>query len=186
MTPPIYPPPAVLSTSPASQGYVGWTGKPAQTVQAGLIMPTAGRLELVRIQALGTLVTNIVMHASTSSVGLTTAQCFAGLYTAAGVLMSATADQSTAWLSGGLKPMALTVAQPVTYGAFYYVGFYANTATSLPTFSRMMNSSSAIGNAGLAAPNFDFATANTGLTTALPDPFTTQTGGNTAWWVALS
>lgn len=186
MAPPLYPPPAVLSTSPASQGYVGWTGKPSQTVQAGTIMPTAGILNLVRIQALGSLVTNIVMHASTSSVGLTVGQCFAGLYTAAGVLMSSTADQSTAWLSGGLKSMPLAVAQPVTVNAFYYVGFYANTATSLPTFSRMLNSNTAITNAGLAAPGFDFATANTGLTTALPDPFTTQTGGNTAWWVALS
>jgi hypothetical protein len=184
--PPLYPPAAVLSTAPASQGYVGWTGKSSQTVQAGLIVQTAGRLELVRIQVLGTLVTNIVLHTTTTATGLTTGQCFAGLYTAAGVLMSATADQSVAWATGGLKSMALTAPQAVTYGAFYYVGFYANTATSLPTFSRMMNSSSAIGNAGLAAPNFDFATANTGLTTALPDPFTTQTGGNTAWWVALS
>ena len=183
---PLYGAFAPVQASPLSRGYVGWTGQPAQNVQAGTIMSTGGRLELAKVQVFGTTVTNIVMHCTTTAAGLTTGQCFAGLYTSAGVLMSATADQSVAWATGGLKSMALTAAQAVTYGGFYYVGFYAVTGTALPTFSRMMNSNTAIGNAGLAAPSFDFASANTGLTTALPDPFTTQTGQGTAWWVALS
>lgn len=83
-----------------------------------------------------------------------------------------------------IRPVSCTPARVAT--SFYYVGFYAVTGTALPTFSRMMNSNTAIGNAGLSAPLFDFASANTGLTTALPDPFTTQTGQGTAWWVALS
>jgi hypothetical protein len=116
---------------------------------------------------------------------LTTNQCFAGLYTSAGVLLSSTADQSVAWATGGLKTMALAVAQATTIDTYYYVGWYA-VGTTMPTQTRRINSSSAITNVGLAAPNFAFGTANTGLTTALPDPIGTQTGGATGWWVGLS
>lgn len=170
---------------PADHNLLGWTFDPAE-VQAGTIMPTAGLLQLARVKVFGTLVTNILIHLTTGGTTLTAGQCFAALFSPTGTLLSATADQSTAWGSGGLKSMALTAPQVVGWGSWPYVGLFANTAGTMPTLSRGLNSSSAILNAGLAAPNFRYASADAALTTAMPASFSAQTGTATAFWVGLS
>lgn len=189
---PLYSPSSITTGGylPSDAGYIGWSGDPATDIQAGTIMSTAGRLEVVRIKipAGGQVVTNIVIHLTTSSTSLTAGQCFAALYTGTGAITGGggiTADQSTNWLTGGLKVMPLTVAQTVS-GPFAYVGFFANTAGTLPTLSRMTNSSGAIIDAGQSAPAFRFASADTGLTTAPPNNIGTQTAQGTAWWVGLT
>lgn len=187
MPPPLFPPFAPTTEAPADQGYLGRSYDNAM-VQAGLILPTAGLLNLVRVRVLGTLVTNVHLHFTVAGGTLTAGQNFAALFDSAGTLLSATADQATTgsnWQAGGMKDMPLAVAQAVTYGAFYYVGFYANGST-MPTVSRAVNSASAILNGKLAAPNFRYATANAGLTTAMPASFGAQTGTATAWWAGVS
>lgn len=182
---PLFNPITYPDAIPADHNLVGWSFDPVQ-VQAGTIMPTAGLLNLCRIKFTASLVTNVLLHATTTATSLTTGQCFAALYSSAGALLSATADQSVAWATGGLKTMALTAAQTVTPGSWGYVGWFANTAGTLPTFSRGINSASAIVNAGLSAPNFRYATADAALTTAMPASFGAQTGGATAYWVGVS
>ena len=184
MTPPLYPPAAAQTATPADNGYAGWTCPP-KLAQAATILPTAGLLTLARIRVFTTLVTNVHMHITVGGGTLTANQCLAGLFTKAGVLLAATGNQATNWQSGGIQNMALTAPQTVTYGDFVYVGFYANGST-MPTFTRALNSSSAIANAGLAAPAFDHASADAGLTTAFPATFGVQTGTATAYWVAVS
>lgn len=181
---PLYPPFAPVAPSPADQNYIGRSFDNAM-VQAGTILPTGGLLNLVRVQLLGPLATTLHLHFTVGGGTLTANQNFAALFNSAGTLLSATAEQSAAWQSGGIKSMNLAIAQPVTYGAFYYVGFYA-VGSTMPTVSRAVNSASAILNGGLSAPNFRYATADSGLTTAMPATFGVQTGTATAYWAGVS
>lgn len=181
-----------VASAPADHNFVGWTLDPRE-IQGGLILPTAGLLNLARVKALGSTVTNIHFHITVPGATLTAGQCFAALYSAAGVLVGgangitpdASGTGAAGFSTGGFKVMPLTAPQAVTTGSFYYVGWYAN-GTTMPTFSRALNSSSAALNAGLNAPNFAYATADAGLTTAPPGTFGVQTGSATAYWVALS
>ncbi len=173
---------------PLAHNFYGWTFDPCE-VQGGTLLATAaGTLNLIRMRALSSVITNVHMHFTAGGATLTAGQCLGGLFTAAGALLagSTTADQSTSWSSGGYKTIPLGAPQSVTIGAYYYWGFFVN-GTTMPTISRAVNSSSAIVNPGLVAPNFRYAnTSDTGLTTALPANFGTQTGGGTAFWAAFS
>lgn len=165
-------------------GLAGWTFDPIQ-VQAGTLLPTAGLSHVVRFRAVGSLVTNILFHFTVAGSSLTAGQCFASLHTDAGVQLGITADQATNWQTGGLRTCALTVPQAVTPGEWYKIRWWYN-GTTAPTLSRGVNSSSAIVNAGLSAPNFRFGTADSGLTTTGPTTIGTITGAATAWWVGVS
>jgi len=183
-----YNPDTVLTSEglSADHNMVGWTFNPAM-IQGGTILPTAGLLHVVRVKITSTVITNIVMHVSTAGATLTANRNLAAIFNSAGALLGAgavTADQSTAWSSTGLKTMPLSVAQAVS-GSSVYVGFYAN-GTTLPTFSRAGTALAGVSNVGLAAPNFKYATADTGLTTAMPANIGTQTAIATTWWVGLS
>jgi hypothetical protein len=140
--------------NPTDHNLVGWTFPPDQ-VQAGTILPTVGLSYVTRIRALTGTVSAISFHFTAGGSGL--ANCFASLHNDAGAILGAgaiTADQSASWASGGAKDCLLNVAQGVTPGAFYKVRWWVGTAAGLPTLSRGVNSSSAIANYGLVAPNF--------------------------------
>lgn len=187
---PLYAPFAPSFPAPSDNGLLGWTGEPRLSVQAGTIMPTAGLLTLIRIRVYGSLVTRIHMHCTTSATTLTADQCFAGLFNSAGTLLSATATAhgsgATGWSDGGAKALVLTTPQVTTFGAFYYVGFFANTTGTLPTFSRCLNSSGAITDIGQSAPDLSVSTADSGLTTAMPATLGAKTASATAYWVGVS
>lgn len=172
---------------PTDQNLAGWSFDPA-LVQAGTILPTAGLANVARIRVLTSTITNIHFHFTVAGSGLTAGQCFAALYNDGGALLGAgavTADQAANWASGGYKTCPLSVAQGVTPNAWYKVLWWYN-GTTAPTLSRAVNSSSAILNAGLAAPTLRYASADAGLTTAAPANIGTQTGTATAWWVGVS
>lgn len=170
---------------PGDHGLAGWTFDPAE-MQGATILPTAGRLELARFRAAGSLITNILATVTVAGGTLTAGRNFAALYTDAGALLAATADQATAWGTTGLKTMALTAPQVVTPGAFYRVGVFAN-GTTLPTLARAAVAFNAAAlNAGMAAPTLRYASADTGLTTAMPANLGAQTAQATAWWFGLS
>lgn len=172
---------------PSEHGLAGWTFDTAM-VQAGTLMPTAGLAQMARIQVLSSTVSAINFHFTAGGSSLTAGQCFAALYNDAGALLGAgavTGDQAANWATGGFKTCALSVAQGVMAGAYYRILWWFNGTTG-PTLSRAVNSSSAILNAGLAAPNFRYATADAGLTTSAPANIGTQTGGATAWWVGVT
>lgn len=174
--------------SAADHGLAGWTF-PADNIQAGTILPTAGLSYVVRIRAMSALITNLHIHLTVA--GSVLANSFMSLHTDAGVLLAAgavTADMSTTWQTGGFRTCPLVTPQAVTPGSWYKVRWWVGSATTLPTLSRAVNSSTAITNVNLSAPNFRYATADSGMTTAALAPTTigTMTGGATAWWVGLS
>jgi len=169
---------------PSYHGYFAWT-QPPKTCSAGQLVPApAGTVHFARVHLpVAASVTNVVLFCSTVGSGLTSGQCFAGLYNSAGTLIGTTADQSTNWTSTGTKAMALTGGPFACAAGDYLVGFFYN-GTTAPTFLRGLSQSAV--NAGLSAANSLFGTAATGQTTAMPSTLGTLSGASNAWWAALS
>jgi hypothetical protein len=173
--------------------YGGWTFDPAMVQGNGLVV-TSGLTYVIRLRIMSSLVTNLHFHITTPGATLTSGQCFATLHDDSGVLLAASAVTSdlsgtgtNGWLTGGLKTHPLVTPQATTPGNWYKIRFWFNGTTG-PTFSRALSSSSAILNAGLSAPNFRYATADTSVTTLASAPGTigTQTGDSIARWAAVS
>jgi hypothetical protein len=129
------------------------------------------------------LVTNIIAQVTTAGATLTAGQCFAGIYDDTGARVGVTADQSTPWVSTGVKVMALTAPVNLQGGRYYYVAFVSN-GTTQPTFLRGANVAAIT--AGQAAP-FRFGTVLTGQT-SLPATITPSAvaAATHATWVGLS
>lgn len=168
---------------PYDHGFVSWSFDPI-AAQQNTIIPTAGQVNVIKMHVpVATTITNVILSVSTAGSGLTASQCFAALYSGAGSLLSATADQSGVWNSTGVKVMALSVAQSVAAGD-YYLAFYAN-GTTLPIL-RSGSAAASISNANLTTANARFGTADTGKTTAMPGTLAAMAGIAVSWWGALS
>lgn len=169
--------------APADQGFLTWQGDPALYTTGSTT--TGGTVYLSRLHLpVAATVTNVCLFVTAVGVALTSGQCFAALYSAAGGLLGTTADQSAAWVSTGLKTMALAGGTYSATAADYYVAFFWNGSTS-PTWLRGASQSSV--NVGLSAPNLRFASADTGRTTSMPSTLGAQSSVSaTAWWAALS
>lgn len=167
-------------------GLIAWTHDPAgcratdDAVTAGVVY-----LAKVKIVNRSTVVTNVLAAVTTAGATLTSGQCFAGLYNSSGTLLSATADQSTAWTTTGLKTMALTTPQTLAVGN-YYVALLAN-GTTPPRFMTGNGASASSLNAGLATSAARFLTSGTTQTT-LPASITLGSASTNsgARWAALS
>jgi hypothetical protein len=172
---------------PTDHNMVGWTFDPEECQGGTLLASAAGTLNLIKFRAAGSTITNALMHFTAGGATLT--GTYAALFTAGGALLagSTSADQSTSWQSGGSKTITFGTPQSVTPGSLYYYGFFIATAVTMPTITRALNSSTAITNIGLSAPNFRYATtADTALTATMPNNFGAQTGTATAFWVGFS
>lgn len=167
-------------------GLLSWNYDPAMC-GAGSTGTTAGTVYLMKIKIVNrsTVVTNVLMSVTAAGATLTAGQNFAGLYNSSGTLLSATADQTTAWGTTGLKTMALSAPQTLAVGN-YYVAVVAN-GTTPPSFMRGADISSSGVNAGLTASTGRFVTGPTAQTT-LPASITMGSNSTvqTARWVALS
>jgi hypothetical protein len=166
---------------------LAWTFDP-NVANAVTVLTPAGTMNVARIKLpAAASITNIVMYTSNGTT-LTTGQCFAALYSSAGTLIGQTADQAANWVSGSsIKTMALTGGPFVRTAGDLYVGFWYNGTTG-PGVARAPGTglSAAILNAGLAAPNLRYATADTSVTTTAPPSIGTQTAAANSWWIALS
>lgn len=159
---------------------------PAEMATSGIVMPTAGQVRVVRIRLpVTSSVTNIIMNVTTVGNTLTTGQCFAGLYTSAGVKIAVTADQAVPWVSTGIKTAALAAGPFTCVAADYYVAFWFNGTTG-PSFASLPSPAAVLANLGRATPNLFWGSADTGITTTSPDPLGAQTVSGNAYWVGLS
>lgn len=173
------------SQIPADRGLLGWT-QPPVVLTGSTAMPTAGLLSLRLIRRVRAApVTNIITYVGAAGTSLTAGQCFAALFRSNGSLVAQTADQATAWASTGMKTMALAAGPHALDAGDYYVGAWFNGTTG-PAFARSGTIFGALTNVGLAAPNFEMATTDAGVTTTAPSTFGTQTASVFEWWFALS
>lgn len=149
-------------------------------------LAAAGVLNMARIRLRSSAsVTNVHLVVPAAAVGATAGQNFAALYRASDrALIAVTADQTTAWGSGGTKSAALVGGPYVCARGYYYVAWWANAATTLPQFGG--GSSFSVMNLGMSSPNMRYCTADTGLTTTGPATYGTQTAAGRAWWAAIS
>lgn len=172
----------------SDHGLLTWTCDP-ENVNSQTVLSTAGRFEFARLHLpAAQSVTNVLLYVGTAGSGLTAGQCFAALYTAAGVLVAQTADQASAWASTGTKTAALAGGPYQLPAGDYNVGAWFNGTTG-PALGRSVGGG--IGNAGflnvgLATPNLRCGTSNTGLTTTAPGTMAPQTASTNPWWFALS
>jgi hypothetical protein len=172
--------------TPSDQGLVTWT-MDTMVATANSILPQAGTLYVCRVHVpVAASVTNILAAITNGGAGLVSGRCFAGVWNASsGALVRATADQSAAWSTTGLKTMVLSGGAVTLAAGDYYIGLYASGST-LPNLARGNNQiGGAFANAGMTG-NFRVASANTGLSGAPPTTLGTLTSANTAWWLALS
>lgn len=148
---------------------------------------TAGVLLLVKMQIPdGGILSTVWFATGAAGSGLTSGQCFVGVYDAAagGALQGTSADQSAISFStaGGLKSVALTSpTSPTTPGASVYVAFLFNGSAG-PSLRGITGSAIAV-NANLSVPRF--ATAGSGLT-ALPSNLPSLTAVLTPVWGGVS
>jgi hypothetical protein len=168
---------------PADYGFKTWAFDPA-LVQSTQPLTPAGTAFVVKLHLReATTITNIVAFLGVVGNTLTAGQCFAALYDGSRNLKSATADQSANWVGAlGIKTMALGAAQAMAAGDCY-VAFYYNGTTG-PAFYRGVLSN--ISNINLSNANARFATADTGLTTAMPGTLAALVAFNANYWVALN
>lgn len=184
---PLYPAAQVTDTSlvPSDRGWKAWT-QPPYVLSASTALPTAGLLTLRRIRRVpATSITNIVTFLGTAGSSLTAGQCFAALFTAAGVLVGQSADQAASWASAGLKTMALAGGPYPLAAGDYYVGVWFNGTTG-PAIVRHTGVSNNLSSAGQSAPNLETCSADAGVTTTAPNPFGAQTATGVEYWYALS
>jgi hypothetical protein len=177
--------PALGAFAPTDYGYIAWSGDPIKSygITTTLVAGEA-YLTLLPIRQAVTI-TNVIFAINTAGATLTSGQNFAGLFDFSGNLLSATADQSTAWQSAGVKVMALTVAQSVAAG-LYYVGWFS-TGTTLPKLFYDASANGSVGAANLISshPRAVIDATHTGLTTAFHTPVT-LTSSATPFWAAVS
>ncbi|NED75384.1 hypothetical protein G3I51_24275 [Streptomyces sp. SID9944] len=173
--------------TPTDHGLAAWSFDPAACTTTGTAL-SVGYIYLVGVvlrQAATISKLGVVLGAAGS--GLTSGQCLAGLYSAAGTRVGITADQSTAWASAGSKTMSLTGSYSAAAGR-YYVALLVNGTTS-PTFAcgSTLGANFTPGNANLAAGSYRFCRSASGQT-SLPASITlsgyTPDANNV--WAAIS
>lgn len=160
-------------------GFAGWSFDPWVSTATNTI--NTGTVYAFGVYLSAGLISNchcyIISGAATTHFAM-------GLYTAAGALLSQTADQTSAGSGTGLKTFALGAAQTVNAG-YYYVTL-ALTGSS-PTFFTAAGTNSAILDAQSGSPNAHrVATSGTAYSTTLPSPLGTLTAAAKPLWVAVS
>lgn len=166
---------------PADHNLITWAYDPIQASSAS--SATNGQLQLIKVHVpAAATVTNVLLSVAVAGTSMTSGQNFAALYNSSRVLLSITADQSVAWATAGVQTMPLAVPQAVAAGD-YYVGFWARSTATAPTFNRAL--SNLLVNVGYTTA-FRFGVSTASLTTTAPNPAAAPTVGSVSFWAALS
>ena len=169
---------------PGDYGYLGWSYDPAWG--SGNYAAVSGTVAGVRLWLPACTVTNLILHVTTAGSTLTAGQSFAGLYDGSNPaqLLGATASQSTAWASAGIKVMPLVTPVAVPTG-FYNICLFS-VGTTPPNFARVGSISSTALNQNLTTGALRGYTADTARTTSFPASQGAQTGIQYTLWAAVS
>lgn len=167
---------------PQDQGLIAWPFDMASAVNTSII--TAGTLYLTAVWVPACTISNISFFVATPAASLTTA--FVAIYhgTSKALLASSASAATITEFQKTNTAIDVAMATPLAVATpqLVRVGFYTNGGTP-PTFGRSTNS--AITNHGLASTVARQATANTGLTTALPDPHGAMALSGVGFWVGV-
>lgn len=168
-----------VAPNAALHGFLGWSLDPAMTV--GTNNGSVGTEYALGVYLPSGTVTNLHCYVV---VGAVTTHFAMGLYTAAGALLSQTADKTSDGNVTGLKTYALGTPQVVTSGYYYIV--LAFTGAS-PTFLAGPGTTAAIINASNGSPPVSrAASSGTAYATTLSSPLGTLSAVGKPYWVACS
>jgi hypothetical protein len=171
--------------SPADHGLIAWNFAPYNVRASDKIAMTAGTLYLAKLPIpYATTINKIGFYVAQAGTNLTTGQNYGALYGPTGSLLASTADLTATYGTAGGYLISLTSSQPVAAG-YVYIGLYFNgTGTAL---------AAGAGDAPTGLLNFNltnagslFATANTGLTTAMPSSLGTLTPVTDGIWACIA
>lgn len=114
---------------PSDSGLLAAPFDPASCSANGS-QPASGRLYLIAIPVRSSItISKVTVVIGVAGSGLTSGQCFLGLYSSTGTLLASTADQSTAFTSTGNISATLTTPYAAAAGT-YYIGLLVNGTTS--------------------------------------------------------
>ena len=160
---------------------------PMDAYQSGSAALTAGTVYLVRVNITkGGTVSNIYWPVAAAATGAST-QSFAGLYNAAGTLLTGSADQTGPLSTATPTLCPLTTPQVLPAGGFVWAALLTNFATTQPTIFRTGGAGSlTFYDAFLGAGSFRYATHNVGGLTALPGTVTPTSAAAIPLFAGLS
>jgi hypothetical protein len=159
---------------PADMGLVAWSMDPYTAVGTWLLATGGSVYGMALWVRRNVTVTTMLVSPSTTAGTLTASSSWGLLYNSAGTLIGQTADQSTAWATGGTKVMTLSAVTSLALTPGLYWGAVVSTATTgaLPTFRATSSgvslaASSNFGAGGsVAVASSRFGVLATGVTTA--------------------
>jgi Coiled stalk of trimeric autotransporter adhesin len=159
---------------PADMGLVAWSMDPYTAVGTWLLATGGSVYGMALWVRRNVTVTTMLVSPSTTAGTLTASSSWGLLYNSAGTLIGQTADQSTAWATGGTKVMTLSAVTSLALTPGLYWGAVVSTATTgaLPTFRATSSgvslaASSNFGAGGsVAVTSSRFGVLATGVTTA--------------------
>lgn len=165
----------------ADRGLVGVSEDPANVNNGGAVNG-AGIVTESQVPVRGAgLCTGIMFQVTIAGVGLTAAQCFAGLWNPAGALIAQSADISVALAAAGLLTIPWTAPVAIPVG-IYRTGFFWNGATA-PQIAFGANNSY-VNMSGIGQPN-RFGFDGGGHTVALPNPLVLAGTNGQSWLFGL-
>lgn len=169
-------------STPAQQKLVGYSCDPA--IAAGTKILASGTLQIARVPIKTPVkVGHIYLQMTTKGATLTTGQSFVGLFDgASGKLLVSSADQAAAF-EGATGLLTIALAEEVSLPAGEVVVGVFSVGTTPPVLATGANVAAV--NAGVSGTSSRFATADTGLTTALPATRATPTAAAFALWTAV-
>lgn len=165
-------------------GFTGWNYEPPAAVQ-GSFTPTSGLSYVFRFRAMSNVISSLTFHVIAPGTNITNA--WASLHNDAGAVLgpgAKSANNNTAFQSGGIKDVTLNVGQFVVVGAYYKARLWVvNSGGTQPTMSRACSSASPIVNPAVGG-TLNYASADGSLTdmNSAPDNIGAMTGIAQAVW----
>ncbi|MFG2995546.1 hypothetical protein [Streptomyces sp. NPDC048340] len=180
---------------PQDQGLLAWTYDPnmAGHVTAQSSGGVAGRITLVRIILKEDITwSNIWIGVAGLDAGASLANCYLGVYSAAGNLLGTTADISSSLMTGATaKALPLVTPFAAAAGTYFIAMLLGGTWTTNSLTFKSSGAGISV-NAGLTAPNLRYSnmlTAQTSLPSSLTLASQSTTIINTGWasqWYGVS
>ena len=178
-------PSAAGQLGPADHGLIAWNFTPYNIRATDKTAMTTATLYVAKIPVpRAAVISKIGYYVAQASAVPTAGQCFAGLFGPTGTLLGATADQSANFGTLGSYLPSLISPRPVSAGYVYAGFFYNGTGTALAL--GVGDATSPVLNFGLTNATSLWATANTGLTTAMPASLGTLTSVSDGIWACVA
>lgn len=156
---------------PSDQNLLDWTGDPndAGHVTAQSSAGVAGRITLVSIIIKDAAITwsSIWFGLAGVDVGATLANCYFGVYDAAGTLKGVTADISSSLMSGATGKSVPLVTPFTAAPGEYFIALLLNGSWTTNQLTLKCTGAGITVNSGLTAPRLRYSNIGSGLT-ALP------------------